>query len=90
MFQEWWEKFLNNEHAQIIAVCAVVCFALSFIVALVTFLVRDKSSRDIRTFVLHIAIASIVSIVIMVFLTAVLIISFKLSEQYDPFAFLGG
>lgn len=85
-----WQKFLNSETAQILLVCAVICMVLCFVVAVFSYLKKEKEERSPLLFIKYLAIASIVCIGIVVFLTLVQILVLYLAPFYDPFSFLGG
>lgn len=85
MLNNFWERFLRNPQAQIVAVCAVACMIVSFTVAIISFVRRSPEERDVVTFTKYMLIAGGVTVVVVAVVTAILVFALKTAKPFEPF-----
>lgn len=85
MLNNFWERFLRNPQAQIVAACAVACMIVSFTVAIISFVRRSPEERDVVTFTKYMLIAGGVTVVVVAVVTAILVFALKTAKPFEPF-----
>lgn len=85
MLNNFWERFLRNPQAQIVAVCAIACMIVSFTVAIISFVRRSPEERDVVTFTKYMLIAGGVTVVVVAVVTAILVFALKTAKPFEPF-----
>lgn len=85
MLNNFWERFLRNPQAQIVAVCAVVCMIVSFTVAIISFVRRSPEERNVVTFTKYMLIAGGVTVLVVAVVTAILVFALKMAKPFEPF-----
>lgn len=85
MLNNFWERFLRNPQAQIVAVCAVACMIVSFTVAIISFVRRSPEERNVITFTKYMLIAGGVTVLVVAVVTAILVFALKMAKPFEPF-----
>lgn len=85
MLNNFWERFLRNPQAQIVAVCAVACMIVSFTVAIISFVRRSPEERNVVTFTKYMLIAGGVTLLVVAVVTAILVFALKMAKPFEPF-----
>lgn len=85
MLNNFWERFLRNPQAQIVAVCAVACMIVSFTVAIISFVRRSPEERNVVTFTKYMLIAGGVTVLVVAVVTAILVFALKMAKPFEPF-----
>lgn len=85
MLNNFWERFLRNPQAQIVAVCAIACMIVSFTVAIISFVRRSPEERNVVTFTKYMLIAGGVTVLVVAVVTAILVFALKMAKPFEPF-----
>lgn len=85
MLNNFWERFLRNPQAQIVAVCAVACMIVSFTVAIISFVRNSPEERNVVTFTKYMLIAGGVTVLVVAVVTAILVFALKMAKPFEPF-----
>lgn len=85
MLNNFWERFLRNPQAQIVAVCAVACMIVSFTVAIIYFVRNSPEERNVVTFTKYMLIAGGVTVLVVAVVTAILVFALKMAKPFEPF-----